>query len=126
VSLDDRDNGVVIREVEADSPAAAADLQVDDVIVSINGTNVENARAAVEAIRGLKTGDQVSLEIQRGDDTMTVEATLGSMMSDGVSFCPKARNLSTSWFTTVPIRVGKSSACRKITLWHRLVCSAVT
>jgi len=89
VSLDDGDNGVVIREVAADSPAAAADLQVDDVIVSINGTQVENARAAVEAIRGLKTGDQVSLEIQRSDDTMTVEVTLGSMMSDGRFVLPE-------------------------------------
>ncbi len=79
VSLDDGDNGVIIREVEADAPAAEAGLQVDDVLVSINGEAVEDVQAAIEMIRGLAVGDVVTLEVERGDERLTLEATLGSM-----------------------------------------------
>lgn len=76
VRLEDTDNGVVIREVVADSPAANAGLQVDDVITKINDAEIANASEAVDAIRALQVGDTVSIEVTRGDATETVEATL--------------------------------------------------
>jgi S1-C subfamily serine protease len=76
VRLEDTDNGVVVREVVANSPAENAGLQVDDVIVKINDTEIANASEAVDAIRVLAVGDTVSIEIQRGDATETLEATL--------------------------------------------------
>jgi S1-C subfamily serine protease len=76
VRLEDTDNGVVVREVVANSPAENAGLQVDDVIVKINDTDIAKASEAVDAIRALAVGDTVSIEVQRGDATETLEATL--------------------------------------------------
>lgn len=76
VRLEDTDNGVVVQEVVAGSPAENAGLQVDDVIVKINDTDIANASEAVDAIRALAVGDTVSIEVQRGDTTETLEATL--------------------------------------------------
>lgn len=78
VSLDDGEDGVVIREVEPDSPAAEVGLQANDVLLSINGEAIDDARGAVEAIAGLEPGTPVTLEVQRGDESLTIEATLGS------------------------------------------------
>jgi S1-C subfamily serine protease len=78
VRLADTDAGVVIAEIAPDSPAAAAELQVDDLLTSINGDAVADARAAVEAIRALAPGDTVTLDVTRADETLTLEATLGA------------------------------------------------
>lgn len=76
VRLEDTEDGVVIREVVAESPAAKAGLQVDDIITQIGDSDIANAAEAVEAVRALSGGDTVSIEVQRGDQTETVEATL--------------------------------------------------
>jgi S1-C subfamily serine protease len=78
VRLENTDNGVVIREVVADSPAEEAGLQVDDVITKIGDQEVANAREAAEAIQAMQVGDVVQVEVQRGDETRTVDVTLGS------------------------------------------------
>lgn len=67
---------IVVRAVMTDSPAAAAGLKVDDVIVSLDGARVNDPRALVEAIGRRKPGDTVTLEVKRGDETLTVTATL--------------------------------------------------
>ena len=76
VSLRNADNGVVIQEVAADSPAAEAELQAGDQIDSVNGEDMSSARAVVEAIAALKAGDVVTLGITRDGESLTVEATL--------------------------------------------------
>ena len=76
IALDASDNGVVIREVAPASPAAAAGLQADDVVTAINGQAVTEPREAVEIIQGLTAGDTVTLDITRGGEAQTVEATL--------------------------------------------------
>jgi len=60
----------------AESPAAKAGLQVDDIITKIGDTAIGNAAEAVEAVRALSVGDTISMEVQRGDQTETIEATL--------------------------------------------------
>jgi putative serine protease PepD len=66
--------------VVADSPAEAADLQVDDILTAINGEAVSSAREAVRAIRRLNPGDTVTLDVTRGDESLSLEAALGSMV----------------------------------------------
>lgn len=67
---------IVVRAVMTDSPAAAAGLKVDDVILSLDGVRVKDPRALVEAIAKRKPGDIVTLEVKRGNETLTVTATL--------------------------------------------------
>jgi len=76
VSLRNTDDGVVIQEVAADSPAEDAGLQADDVIVSVNDEDVSSARAVVEAIAALAPDEVVTLGITRDGESMTIEATL--------------------------------------------------
>lgn len=76
VRLQNTDNGVVVSAVVADSPAEAAGLQVDDRIDSINGEDISSAHALVEAVSALKPGDPVTLGVTRGEETVTIEATL--------------------------------------------------
>lgn len=79
IRLEDSPDGIVIQEVLPESPAAAADLQVDDILTAVNGEAVATAREAVRALQGLNPGDAVTLDVTRGDENLTLEATLGSL-----------------------------------------------
>jgi S1-C subfamily serine protease len=76
-------SGALILSVEPGSPAETADLQVDDVIVSLNGTPITNPTDLHTAIHPLKPGDQVALGIYRGSRKITVEVTLGVLPAGG-------------------------------------------
>lgn len=91
VSLEDGDDGVTIREVTADSPAAEAGLEVGDVITAINGEAVTSARDVVQAVRALEIGDSVTLDITRDGDVQTVEVTVGSAPDMMFGFGPRGR-----------------------------------
>jgi len=97
VMLEDSDNGVKITEVVPQSPAANADLQVNDVIMSINSTAVTTRDEAMTAIQALKAGDKVSLEIQRGDDTMTIDATLANRFEANMQTLPGMMNFGVTY-----------------------------
>jgi S1-C subfamily serine protease len=76
VRLEDTDEGPVIREIVADSPAASASLEVGDIVKKVGDTAVENARAVVEAIQAQQVGDTIAIEIDRAGQTESVEVTL--------------------------------------------------
>lgn len=70
------DNGVLVIDVLADSPAEVAGLEVDDVVTAINGETV-----AQDTIRGILAGfaigDTITVEVTRGDETLSLDVTLG-------------------------------------------------
>jgi S1-C subfamily serine protease len=76
-------SGALILSVQPGSPAETAALQVDDVIVSLNGTPIANPTELHAAIHPLKPGDQVALGIYRGSRKITVEVTLGALPTGG-------------------------------------------
>ena len=71
-------SGAVIAEVVPGSAAAAAGLQRLDVIVRIDGRDVQGAVNVGSAIRAKKPGDTVEIEYYRGDERRTATATLGT------------------------------------------------
>ena len=75
--------GALILSVQTDSPAEKAALQVNDVIVSLNGTPITSPDDLHAAIHPLKPGDQVALGIYRGSTKMTVSVTLGVLPAGG-------------------------------------------
>jgi S1-C subfamily serine protease len=77
--VDTTADGVVILSVQPQSPAAEADLQVNDVITSVNGQAVTDASAVADLIRDLAPGDAVTLEVTRDNEPLTVEVTLGAL-----------------------------------------------
>jgi S1-C subfamily serine protease len=72
--------GAIIRDVTADSPASAAGLQRGDVITAIDGEPVESPQSLTEAIAERKPGDRITLTIYRQSDEQEIEVnvTLGT------------------------------------------------
>ena len=70
--------GALVISLEPGSPAAAAKIQVDDVIVSFDGSAIQSPEALTAAIHPLKPRHHVSLGIYRGSRRMTVSVTLGA------------------------------------------------
>ena len=69
------DNGeVLISFVQRDSPAARAGLVADDVMLAVNGQAVDGN--AIELLnKVLRTPDAFSIEVRRGDETLTLSLT---------------------------------------------------
>lgn len=68
--------GVPIAEVVDGSGADAAGLQVGDRVLTIDGAPVTSIGELVGLVQSNFSGDAVQLEIQRGDETLLVTATL--------------------------------------------------
>lgn len=69
--------GVFISEVEANSAAEQAGLQVSDIVTAIDGTAVTNIETLSQQISKHKSGDSINLTIIRnGRQEMTITATL--------------------------------------------------
>ena len=72
------DEGARIDEVPTGTPAAAAGLRSDDLVVAINGQRVTDGIALIVAIRTHQPGETVTLTVERDGDQRTVEVTLDS------------------------------------------------
>ena len=75
----ENNKGALIVEVEKNSPAEAAGLQPQDIIVSVNGAIVEDADHLVSMVRTEKIGNIVNLEIDRNGSKMTFSVTLAEL-----------------------------------------------
>jgi S1-C subfamily serine protease len=67
VGLDERD-GLLVRVVEDDSPAAAAGVRQGDLVVTVNGIQLANADDLFDALDGAP--DHVILGVVRGNDEL--------------------------------------------------------
>ncbi len=83
VALAENDGQVVIAQVQPDSPADAAGLLADDVIVTFNGEAVSSASDLSDKVKAAASGDTVEIEILRDDESQTIEVTLGSAPTRG-------------------------------------------
>lgn len=83
------DSGVYVVEVIPDSPAEKAGLRGSgtnergqptfggDIISDVDGQTVASVEDLIAYFNGKKPGDEVSLLIHRGDNTLTIKVTLG-------------------------------------------------
>ena len=69
--------GCVIKTVTPGSPAAKAGLQANDVIRKFDGKEIAAAMELVMLVQARKVGDQVVLEILRGDDRLSIKIEIG-------------------------------------------------
>ncbi|MGJ3256614.1 MAG: S1C family serine protease [Alcanivorax sp.] len=74
----DQVRGGVITEVVIDSPAHKGGLQPGDVLVGINDTAMADGYEAMNRIAGMKPEEQVSLNIVRNRQPMTVDVVIGT------------------------------------------------
>lgn len=69
--------GARIREVVAGAPADRAGLKVNDVITQVNDTPLDDDHPLGDLLRQFRAGDRVTLQVQRGDRRVSLQATLG-------------------------------------------------
>jgi len=70
------DHGEYVVQVVEGGPAATAGIQEGDVILAIDGQPIDAQRALSEVLFAHKPGDVVNVDIQRGDQQLTIELTL--------------------------------------------------
>ena len=69
-------HGVAVDSVVNDSPAAKAGLKVGDVILAVNGNNVEDVNSFRLQIAGFAPGTTVHLKVDRSGQTLEIPVTL--------------------------------------------------
>ncbi len=74
--------GALVADPQANSPAAKAGIQSGDVIVSVNGTPVKDARDLAKKIGGQLPGETVKLGVFRDGKERTVTLTLGTLPNE--------------------------------------------
>lgn len=77
VILEEREDGVGIQRVMPDGGGQRAGLSRGDVIVKVNGKQMQNLPMVVDTVREHLPGEQIKLEIRRGEETLSIKATLG-------------------------------------------------
>jgi serine protease Do len=68
--------GVLLGDVYPNSPAAKAGLRINDVILSVEGKPMENARQLDVTLYGRKPGSTVNLEVGRGLQRLTLPVSV--------------------------------------------------
>jgi len=71
-------DGAGIESIEDGSAAAAAGLESGDVVTKVDDEPITSVESLVATIRGYRPGDEVTLTVRRGDETLTLKATLDS------------------------------------------------
>jgi serine protease Do len=88
------DQGLEVKRIDADSPAARAGLKENDVILEVNGKNIEGIEQFQRSIAETSPGTKVNLTIWRNGAKQTVSATLdlrpNFFVFNGPDFFPNA------------------------------------
>ena len=73
------DHGVLVVEVQSNGAAAQVGVQQGDVIVAIDGKEVDNQASLGDALATKAPGDKVSISVYRGSQQLTFNVTLGEL-----------------------------------------------
>ena len=68
--------GIYVSEVQKDSNAEKAGLQVGDKITAINSTPVSTTEEIQNILSDLKVGDQITITVQRNNETLDISFVL--------------------------------------------------
>jgi S1-C subfamily serine protease len=72
-------HGALIVDVVSNGPAAQAGLKSGDVIVQLDGQQVQNVSSLSDALLSKNPGDTVSVQVYRGNQQLTVKVKLGEL-----------------------------------------------
>ncbi len=73
------DSGVLVTNVMPGSPAARAGLQAGDVVTALEGKSVQDAAEIQKLVSEQAVGGEVTLQVQRGNGSLSLTARLGSL-----------------------------------------------
>ena len=83
------DEGALVNRVEEESPADEAGIRRGDVIVSLNGKNIEDSGELIDAVRSLKPGKDVDVIVLRGDERKKMSVELGERPKNQIGIAPR-------------------------------------
>lgn len=72
----DQIQGIVVNEVAPDGPAARAGIQVNDVIVSVNGKPAISALETMDQVAEIRPGSEIPVEVMREDKKLLLHVTI--------------------------------------------------
>ncbi len=72
-------DGLTIRYVYPDSPAASAGLKAGDLITSADGSAIVGRAALVEKLNARVAGDALKIDARRGNETLSLEIKLATL-----------------------------------------------
>ncbi|MBZ0298469.1 MAG: PDZ domain-containing protein [Anaerolineae bacterium] len=72
-------DGALITDVLADSPAAEAGLQVDDVVTAVDGDAVDAEHTLRDRLLAYEAGDTITLDVLRSGETSQIDVTLAEV-----------------------------------------------
>jgi len=72
-----RAQGALVEKVYNDTPAAAAGLRANDVVLEVDSTLVRNENHFINLISGLTIGQRIRLQVWRDRQKIAVEAVVG-------------------------------------------------
>jgi serine protease Do len=81
-----QDWGVLLSDVTPDGPAAQAGLQVGDIVVSLNGKLMQNARQLDVNLYRYAVGQKVKVEVLRGDQKIVYPVAVTEREDDPQRF----------------------------------------
>lgn len=84
-------NGVLLNSVAPDSPAEKSGLENGDIILMIEGEVMETTSQMVRKIANYRPDTEIEIIVQRGDDILTLEVTLGDR-NLGAPIAPNSDN----------------------------------
>jgi serine protease Do len=82
VRLEEVEKGPLVAQVFDESGAARAGVLVNDIVLSVSGQQTPNREKLIEQIRRYSPGDEVELKILRGEEEITLRATLVADLKD--------------------------------------------
>ena len=72
-------DGIMVGEVQPNSPAAKAGLQKNDILLTLDGKTFTAAHTLRQMIQDKNPGDTIALSLSRNGQTLTITITLGEM-----------------------------------------------
>ena len=69
--------GAAVRSIAEDSPAAAAGLEENDIITSINGEEISGSKALVDKVRDASVGDELIFTVYRKGESVEAKVIVG-------------------------------------------------